>query len=183
MRKIFILILLIFIFLIPPSNSFAQESASSSSKKQSTSSSYQLAYPGILPDHPLYKLKVLRDKIIPMLISNPVQKIDFYLLQTDKGITATSMLVEKGEIDLAKETGLKTENNYTILTYIVKSNKWDISGNEYEKLYKAAGKHQEVLRSIISSVPEKHKKIFQTILYFSEQNEIEIKNTQNSISN
>lgn len=163
-------------FLINTTTLHAQESTGSARVN------YALAEPGILPDHPLYKLKVLRDKLIPFFIGNPQKKIEFYLLQADKGISATNILVKKGKIDLAKETGLKAENNYTILTYIVKSNKWDISGNEYEKLYKAAEKHQEVLRSIISSVPEKHKKIFQTILYFSEQNEREVRNSQNSLT-
>src|SRR3989344_4236916 len=102
MRKIFILIL--FILLLPlASNTYAQGILNSSTS-QTTSSSYQLAYPGILPDHPLYKLKVLRDKLIPLFISNPQKKVEFYLLQTDKGISATDILVKKGKIDLAKET-------------------------------------------------------------------------------
>ncbi|OGK29803.1 hypothetical protein A3F29_01895 [Candidatus Roizmanbacteria bacterium RIFCSPHIGHO2_12_FULL_33_9] len=177
-KKIFILIFIIFLFLLSSSNSFSQEITSPSADRQSTPSSYQLAYPGILPDHQLYKLKVLRDKLIPLFISSPQKKIEFYLLQTDKGIFATSMLVKKGKIDLAKETGLKAEHNYTILTYIVKSNKWSISDKEYKKLYDAALKHQEVLQSIIKSLPKNQQETFQKIFYFSKQNLNEIKIAQ-----
>lgn len=165
------------LFLANTPSLYAQGSTESASPKVD----YTLPYPGILPDHPLYKLKVLRDKLIPLFISAPQKKVEFYLLQTDKGIEATRVLVKKGDIELAKETGLKAENNYTILSYIVKANKLDISDKEYAKLYLAAEKHQDVLRTIISSVPKKDQKIFQTILYFSEKNEKEIKNTQNSL--
>ncbi|HSW97310.1 MAG TPA: hypothetical protein VLF89_05800, partial [Candidatus Saccharimonadales bacterium] len=32
---------------------------------------YDLPYPGLLPDNPLYSLKVLRDKIVEFFISDP----------------------------------------------------------------------------------------------------------------
>src|SRR6266480_33070 len=64
---------------------------------------YQLAYPGMLPDNPLYKIKVLRDKIMEKLIIDPQKKIDYYLLQTDKQIAMVAMLVDKKASALAKE--------------------------------------------------------------------------------
>ena len=58
---------------------------------------YQLTSAGILPDHPLYKLKLLRDKMILKYLCDPLKIIDFYLKQTDKGILAAKLLVEKGK--------------------------------------------------------------------------------------
>ena len=45
---------------------------------------YVLPYPGILPTHPLYFLKIVRDRIIELLISDRVNKAEFYILQADK---------------------------------------------------------------------------------------------------
>lgn len=144
-------------------------------------SSYALAYPGVLPDNPLYKLKVLRDKLIPIFIGNPQKKIEFYLLQTDKGIAATDALIAKGNLRLAKETALKAEHNYTLLTYEVKRNKWKIDGSYYIRLEEAALKHQEILNHIIEKVSQEDKEIFRTVLYFSQKNLNEIRDTSSSL--
>lgn len=135
---------------------------------------YNLAYPGILSNHPLYKLKILRDKITERLISDPSKKIDFYLLQTDKMILASSILVEKGEIEPAKETALKGENNYTLITYEFKNINKKPNQKIYNKLKMAAKKHQEILNIIIGKVKENDKETFKNVLYFSQINLKEI---------
>ena len=131
---------------------------------------YDLAFPGILPDHPLYKLKVLRDKITAASIFNSLKKIDFYVLQADKGILATAMLIDKNKIDLAKATALKAENNFTLIApqlYMLpkKPNK-----DFFKRLETAALKHQEVLRSIIKRVPKDKQKVFEQVIDFSKRN-------------
>lgn len=131
---------------------------------------YDLAYPGMLPDSPLYKLKVLRDKIIAASIFNPLKKINFYVLQTDKGILATAMLIDKNKIDLAQETALKAENNFTLIStqlYMLpkKPNK-----DFFKRLETAGLKHQEVLESIIKRVPKDKQKIFENVIDFSKRN-------------
>lgn len=65
---------------------------------------YFLAYPGILPDHPLYPLKMLRDRIVEFLISDPIKKAEFYLLQADKRLGAAQMLFDKDKTELGFET-------------------------------------------------------------------------------
>src|SRR5258706_12012371 len=74
---------------------------------------YLLAYPGILPDSPFYIVKVLWFKFQERSIKDTSQKVDFLLLQTDKMILASSILQEKHENTLSKETALKGENNFT----------------------------------------------------------------------
>ena len=144
--------------------SFAEESAQSAIIK------YDLAYPGMLPDNPLYKLKVVREKIVASLISDPNKKIAFYLLQADKGILATAMLIDKNKIDLALQTALKAENNYTLLTQELYRFRQKPDANFFKKLKTAALKHQEVLASLIKRVPEKNKQAFANIIYFSQRN-------------
>lgn len=131
---------------------------------------YDLAFPGILPDHPLYKLKVLRNKIIASSILNPLKKIDFYVLQADKGILATAMLIDKNKIDLAQETALKAENNFTLIApqlYMLpeKPNK-----DFFKRLETAGLKHQEILVSIIKRVPKDKQKVFENVIDFSKRN-------------
>lgn len=65
---------------------------------------YALPYPGILPDHPLYFLKRLRDQILEKLIADPVRKIEFYMLQADKNVNMGVFLVAKNNDPVAQET-------------------------------------------------------------------------------
>lgn len=153
------------LFIFPPAQvSFAEESV------QSTIIKYDLAYPGILPDNPLYKLKVIRDKITAVLITDPYKKTDFYLLQTDKGILAGAMLIDKNKIDLALQTILKAEHNYTLLTQQLYKFRQKPDASFFINLKTASLKHQEILASLIKRVPEKNKQAFANIVYFSQEN-------------
>lgn len=162
------------ILLKTPQESFSQEVAPSKENKTSSPPviiKYDLAYPGILPDHPLYKLKVLRDKITAVAISDPRKKIDFYLLSTDKGILASAILVDKGKIDLAIQTALKAEHNYTLLTYeLYNLPRKKPNAEFFIKLKTASLKHQEVLISLIKRVSKEDQKVFQQVVDFSKRN-------------
>lgn len=174
-------LLLILFFLVFIMNFYSvvhgDEKSNESTKSATISVNYQLAYPGILPDHPLYKLKRLRDKITPYFISDVNKKIDYYLLQTDKGILASQMLIQKDKIDLALDTALKAENNMTIITQVIKANKSKVSKDKFKKLETASLKHQEILNLILTKVKNDKKKSFEDVLYFSKKNLDEIKNT------
>ncbi len=142
---------------------------------------YQLAYPGLLPDSPLYILKVLRDKIMAMLISSPSKKVDFYLLQADKGIAMVPLLVQKNEASLAKTTALKAENNYTLITFVYKSNSTKPDEATYKKLLSAANRHQEVLAGLLSKVSADDAKVLQQVINFSKTNVEELQKIYNGI--
>lgn len=58
---------------------------------------YTLPYPGILPDHPLYFFKTIRDAILEFLIVDPVRKSEFYILQADKRLVMAQTLVGSGK--------------------------------------------------------------------------------------
>lgn len=151
-------------------NIYAEENNTTESAELKNKIKYDLPYPGILPDNPLYKIKVLRDKLSTFLMSDPKSRIDFYLLQTDKGISATVMLVDANKIDLAMPTALKAENNYTLITQEFYRFKQKPNPEFFQKLKTASQKHQEVLESIINKVPKDKQKTFKDVLYFSKQN-------------
>ena len=167
MVKSFLLSIILFFTFVGVS--FAQEISPAPSPTP-TPIKYDLAYPGMLPDHPLYKLKVLRDKVKLFLTRDPMKKAQYHLLLADKRIHMAAMLVDKGEVELAKETALKGENEYTLLVFLFKDVVKKPDKNFYDRLEKASLKHQEVLNDIAKKVDKKDKKTFETVGYFSTVN-------------
>src|SRR5690606_8329732 len=70
----------------------ASESASVQDDLAETSSDYYLPYPGILPDHMLYPLKMIRDKMRLLLANNLSTKTSLQLLYANKRIGAAEVL-------------------------------------------------------------------------------------------
>ncbi len=147
---------------------------------------YILSWPGILPDNKFYKLKVLRNKIISKMIVSPIKKVEFDLLMADKTIYASKLLIDKGEVSLAKDTALKGENYFSNL--VMDYGKAMSSGRKIPqeldmKINLAAIKHQKVFNSIINKVNDKDKKTFEIVNYFSKTNYkmiLEIRNNQHN---
>ena len=116
---------------------------------------YQLPYPGILPDNPLYSLKAIRDKVVDFLISDPKKKAEFSLLQADKRLNAGVYLFNSAKendkkVNLAISTISKAENYFFKSIMEIKKAKAqgvnisDLAG----KLLTASEKHQEVITSL-----------------------------------
>lgn len=119
---------------------------------------YELAYPGLLPDSPLYFLKTLRDKIVGLLINNPVQRAQFNLLTSDKRIRAGQMLVAKHKDDLAI-TAISKSNNYfseaiSALSKAKSSNK-DVS-SLVANMKQSILKHEQVMHDLKMSLSKNH---------------------------
>lgn len=176
MLKLNLLILLLVVFsLFFVSSAVAQqkdsmEDKSMDSKIESAKIQYDLAYPGILPDNPLYKLRVLRDKLSVFFISDPLKRVDFYLLQADKGILATAILIDKNSIKLAGETALKAENNMTLITYELKRLSEKPNDQLFQRLTTASKKHQEVLKTLTERIPTEDQKTLIAVINFSRTN-------------
>lgn len=158
------------VFLIVSPSTLAQEVLPAQIGPSPVYVDYELAFPGILPDHPLYKIKVLRDKIMAFITADPKKLADFYLLQTDKGILAAAMLVDKSNLPLAQSTALKAEHNFTLLTQQLFRMTEKPDAAYYQKLKTAAAKHQEVLASLAKRTAGDAAKTFETIIDFSKQN-------------
>lgn len=70
---------------------------------------YVLAYPGILPDNPLYKLKMIRDRLWLWLTTNTVKRAGLLLLYADKRVGAGKVLIEGNQVPLGISTLVKGE--------------------------------------------------------------------------
>ena len=65
---------------------------------------YTLPYPGLLPDHPLFFVKQLRDKILLLLITNQNRRVEFYQLMADKYVNMAVFLAQEKKATLAVST-------------------------------------------------------------------------------
>lgn len=179
MKKIFSLLLISFFafyLLLNPPFSHAQETviqtdtpvgidmqATPSSQTMVETVNYELPYPGMLPDNPLYVLKVIRDGIVKFLINDPLQKARFSLLNADKRMYAGKMLVDKGEDQLAIDTITKS-NNYlddalTAIKTAKNKNPKSTDINPFLDQFKTAvQKHQELMEGMEQSIDKKYAK-------------------------
>lgn len=118
---------------------------------------YTLAYPGILPDNPLYFLKAIRDRLVSFLINDPLKRAEFNLLTSDKRIAAARLLADRGKDDLAIST-LSKSNNY-LHSAISSINDAARAGKKYDtvlhNLKLAVKKHEEVILEIGKLVDKK----------------------------
>jgi len=108
---------------------------------------YELPYPGLLPDSPLYFLRAIRDRIVGLLISDPLKKAEFDLLQADKRLNAGIYLFNKGKISLAFSTISKAENYFLqALDKTEEAKKQGENINDLKgKLKNAVKKHEQEL--------------------------------------
>lgn len=119
---------------------------------------YQLPYPGILPGSPLYSVKMIRDRIMEILISDPVKKSNFYLLQADKRTASALMLYEKNE-DKTAETTLTKAQKY-LEKSLVKAQEAKNSGKDVGDIFariKDSSSKQKQEIEILSSKSKERK--------------------------
>lgn len=111
---------------------------------------YSLPFPGILPDHPLYPLKTLRDKILLVTTRDQIKKLHLYLLFSDKHLSMSQSLWDKGNIPLSIKTLNFGENyllNASVLLVKLKQNSFLPVGLA-DKLYLACDKHEQVIKDL-----------------------------------
>ena len=143
----------------------AQEETSEASPSPKVE--YFLPYPGILPDHPLYFLKVLRDRILDFLIKDPVKRIEFNLLMADKRLNMGIFLMEKGKPALAETTVSKGEKYFLKVVQGVdkaKEQGREVGQELLNKIKRAALKHEEIVLELLEKAPDEQKVGFNTSL-------------------
>lgn len=124
---------------------------------------YYLPYPGILPDHPLYWLKMVRDRVQLWLTTDSLQRAEKLLLYADKRLGAGWALVEGNKPDLGITTVTKAEKYLEQAVNLAQK----LGEGEKEvkfkaKLAKAVKKHEEVL-SLIKGKTEGGEKASQLL--------------------
>ena len=136
-----------------PQSVFPQDSATESAQKTEAPPQveYYLPYPGVLPDSPLYRLKVARDWVQLWLTFDEGKKAQRELLYADKRVNAAKALIEGGKPGLGVSTATKAEK------YLEKAVDTTVglqkSGKDMKSLLltlaKATTKHGEVLQQLL----------------------------------
>lgn len=186
MRSLLVLFVAVIVFLTNPFVSFGQETGSTEENTATVAAEYALPYPGILPDHPLYKLKVLRDKIMLFMIQDPKLRAEKYITYADKQLLAALKLAEKGNDDLAVHTAFKGENDMTLaVKEIIESKQQSQTLDEslVNKAHHAYQAHMRLLQGIKEQLDsEEHKSSLDLIEGFAKQNDETLQNLQNQPS-
>lgn len=114
---------------------------------------YDLPYPGMLPNNPLYVVKQIRDWILDKLIMDPLKKTEFYILQADKRLAMGMQLSATGNEVLAEQTiskGEKYMNSAVQSLLSLKAEGKAAPAYMTDRLEKSLAKHTEVLTSEIA---------------------------------
>ncbi len=137
-----------------------------SSQAASTTNDYQLPYPGLLPDNPLYFLKMFRDNLTSIFLSKPLDKAQFELLQSDKNIEASYLLVTQaaGKNSLALTTFSHGQDNFAeAITQTINAKKQGYSILDISKKMELSNqKHQQILGLIEQHMGKNDSQTFQT---------------------
>lgn len=117
---------------------------------------YDLPYPGLLPDNPLYNFKALRDRIIEILISDPAKKGEFFLLSSDKRFNAGVFLIIKGKNDLGV-LYISKSNNYMSMAIAQSTQAGARGKQDLQKMKLSIQKHEEVINELKPKVDTKNR--------------------------
>lgn len=111
---------------------------------------YSLPYPGILPDNPFYKLKMIRDRLWIFLTPDPIDRSELFLLYADKRLGAGKALIEEGKVSLGLSTITKGEKY--LERAVLEAEKTKKQGKNLNqlpsKLVKACVGHQAILTEL-----------------------------------
>ncbi len=159
----YVIILLSFIFLLKVSASplNAQISFPTISPTITPNIEYALPYAGILPDHPLFFFKQIRDRILILFTRQPLKKSQLYLVLSDKSLVMGGLLWEKGNYNLSTVTlndGEKYLLQSVMVLFDVTNKDQDIPPGMADKLELAAKKHEEAIINTIEKTQESSQK-------------------------
>ena len=181
MRTLFILIMTLVLTVISVQPILAVNIITPEPEPTSTASAeYILPYPGMLPDNPLYKLKIARDRLMLLFIRNPASRAEKYISLADRQLFEALKVAEKEKISLAVHTAFKAEHQMTLavseLQRIVTPEQFD---DIKDKALLASQKHRELLAGIADRAKndaDSAAKV-ETIMQFSLQNDESIRKT------
>jgi len=155
MKKVFLtLFTTLFIFLVPLFIYMMEYTPVNATQEKVV---YNLPYPGILPDNPLYFIKAIRDQFLILGTRDNIKKAQLYLLYSDKRFAMAISLVKKGKEKQAIEVAGKGEKYFIkipqLLTDAKKQGSW--SSSEFVDTLKLSNaKHKEILDMFLKDLPQ-----------------------------
>lgn len=133
---------------------------------------YALPYPGLLPDHPLYFTKLIRDGIVLWMTRDPVKRSQVYLLISDKHLNMVKVLLSQNKQNLALLYLKKGENYFakgvtTLEKYKINNS---LPPGLLDKFELAGKKHKEEMEEIAKlTLSEEQQKTIEESLNIQEK--------------
>lgn len=160
MKKFSIVFALLVVFsVLLPRVIFADEAKNDEDLVATTPAKieYNLPYPGILPDNPLYFLKTARDKLVALLISDPLKKAEFNLLTSDKRVASAQVMADRRKSEMAVSVFSKSNNYFeSAISNMEQAKK---SGENVDTvlhtMQTAVKKHYEILEGVEKKADKK----------------------------
>lgn len=118
---------------------------------------YNLPYPGLLPDHPLYFVKIVRDRMQEFITRDNLKKAELYLLLSDKRVAMAQALAKNGKDRNAITTISKAEKYFEkIPRLLVDSKKQGVAASSefVSRLRLSNAKHKEVIETFLKELPQ-----------------------------
>lgn len=118
---------------------------------------YDLPSPGLLPDHPLYFIKAIRDRLTEFATNDPLKKVELYLSYSDKRAQMALDLSKKGKNSLAISTISKGEKYFMKIPGILReAEKQNVKATDEFKynLTLSNLKHREVIETLLKELPQ-----------------------------
>jgi len=118
---------------------------------------YDLPYPGILPDNPLYTFKIIRDRVMEIMTRDYLKKAELYLLFSDKRAAMAMALADNGKDKLAVSTLSKGEKYFEKIPDILKTSKKQgvsPSSDLINRLKLSNSKHREIAQDLLKKLPQ-----------------------------
>lgn len=180
MRKNFLhkLTIVVLLFFLLPGLTVAvteEQQTGTMLPKEQSQVDYFLPYPGLLPDSPLYFLKILRDRAVGFLISDPLKKADFAILQGDKRLQGGIFLLQKDKTKekLAITSMLKGENYMVDAIGFIQDAKIlrKDTNTIIQKMQLSTKKHVEVIITLQKQLSAKEKNLLNPVLKKAIENE------------
>lgn len=140
---------------------------------------YEMPYPGLLPDHPLYPLKAARDRILDYSTRDSIKKAQLYLLFSDKRIVMAQQLSKKGKVKPAISVLSKGEKYFLKIPDLLKAAKQQGRTPPPElvqQVRQSNKKHQEIMAILQRDLPEGNLEELKQVITLNQQIQKDLKN-------
>ena len=164
-----LLFYLFFFLLIPPTFYFLQSQQINLNQDKIE---YNLPYPGILPDHPLFFFKKVRDKILELTTRDSLKKAELYLLFSDKRIAMAMVLLKNGKDKYALTAFRQGEDYFFKIPKLLEmSKKQGVSASSdfIQRLKLSNAKHKEVGETLLKDLPQGQNETINESLIINEK--------------
>ena len=147
---------------------------------------YELPHPGLLPDHPLYILKVARDRIVLWTARDPIRKIEIKHHLADKRLAMGKELIASGKVALGSSVISKGEK------YLYEAIN-DLEGmttgqtmlsdmSLIDRIIDASSNHRAIIEELYGAIPDNQRESLGLSLQLSIENENAITTLKESLT-